>query len=310
MRERTCVIVNPAAGRGRGARMFSEVESAFARIGGAQVRTTAAKGDEIAIARAAIADGCTTIVAVGGDGTTANVANAILHSGADVRLAVLPAGTGNDFSKVLGTSRADAATIAELCAQESSVRVDVGRVEDIFFVNCCGFGFDVAVLEQIGRIPWLKGRSLYLYTALRQLFRFRGINVAITSVNSERPATVHMLLAIANAAYFGGVFTIAPGASATDGSLEAVSILDIRPARRIAVLAAATRGTHMRYPQCSVERAPSFELMFDSPPSYEADGEVYRARTSVLRVISCPSALRVVTGPGFAASTKRQSNSE
>ncbi len=299
MAERVCVIVNPAAGRGRGARLIPEITARFGKISGSEIRTTASKGGETALARQAIADGFTTIVAVGGDGTTTNIANAILHSGADTRLGVMPAGTGNDFAKILGTADADVATLAALCAHESDVRVDVGRIEDVFFVNCCGFGFDVAVLEEIGRTPWLRGSSVYLYTALRQLFGFRGIDVATKSKKEDRPARLHMLLVIANGPRFGGTFIIAPGASVTDGQLDLVSILDIPPMRRITMLGAATTGTHQRYPECIFERSTSFDLQFSAPPSYETDGELHHASSSKLTVSSCPAALRVVAGPAF-----------
>lgn len=299
MAERVCVIVNPAAGRGRGGRMVPEISAKFHEIAAAEVRLTRSRGEESDIARAAIADGYTTIVAVGGDGTTANVANAILHSGADVRLGVLPAGTGNDFAKVTGTARASLRTVAELCFAAGDVRVDTGRIEDTFFLNCCGFGFDVAVLEEIERTPWLRGNSVYLYTALRQLFGYRGFDAAITSESGVRPRALHMLLVIANAAWFGGMFRIAPDASTTDGLLDAVSILNIPTRRRIPMLAAATRGTHIARPECRIDRAPSFEVSFDSAPSYEADGELHHAGSAAVTVTSFPSALRVVVAPGF-----------
>lgn len=299
MAERVCVIVNPAAGRGRGARMVPEISAKFHEVGAADVRLTRSSGEESDIARSAIAEGYTTIVAAGGDGTTANIANAILHCGADVRLGVLPAGTGNDFAKAAGTARASIRSVAGLCFAAADVRVDAGRIEDTFFLNCCGFGFDVAVIEEIGRTPWLRGNSVYMYTALRQLFGYRGFDAAITSESGVRPRALHMLLVIANAVWFGGMFRIAPDASITDGQLDAVSILNIPAWRRIPMLAAATRGTHIERPECRIDRARSFEVSFDSPPGYEADGELHRAASATVRVSSCPSVLRVVVGPGF-----------
>ncbi|MEO8193579.1 MAG: YegS/Rv2252/BmrU family lipid kinase [Gemmatimonadales bacterium] len=292
--ERVCVIVNPAAGRGRGARMIPEIKARFGEEGVTDVRATSAKGDERAIARAAIADGFTTLVVVGGDGTTANVANAIMNAGADTRLAAMPAGTGNDFAKVLGTADADVRTLARLATGPSDTRVDVGRVENVFFLNSCGFGFDVAVLEEIAHTHWLRGSSIYLYAALRQLWSYRGFEVSIRSRGSLVASDFHMLLVIANAAYFGGMFTIAPDASVTDGRLDAVSILDVPAARRIALLGAATRGTHLRYPECQTRRAKSFDVSFAAPPMFETDGELHRAANSSVHVISCPLALRVV----------------
>ncbi len=279
--------------------MMPEITARFGEVGITEIRTTAFKGDEIDVARKAIADGFTTIVAVGGDGTTTNIANAILHSGADVRLAAMPAGTGNDFAKVLGTAKASVRSVAALCARPTDVRVDVGRIEDVFFLNCCGFGFDVAVLEQINRTSWLSGSSVYLYTAMRKLFDFRGFNVTIDSAAGSHWSGVHMLLVIANGAYFGGMFEIAPGASARDGMLDAVSIMDLSSAGRIRVLGAATRGRHGQHPECVMKRASSFDLKFAAAPSFETDGELHQANSEHVRLSVCPAALRVVAIEGY-----------
>jgi len=289
--ERICVIVNPLAGRGRGAKLVPAISAAFA---GAAVRISETKGDERRLAREAIGEGFTTLVAVGGDGTTANIANAILHSGGGARLAVMPAGTGNDFAKLLGTHKSGAPEIARLCSDADDLRVDAGRIEDVFFLNACGFGFDVAVVEGIERTPWLTGNSVYIYTAMRQLFGYRGLEAATSSILGQRPRALHLLLVFANAENFGGAFRIAPGASVSDGKLDAVSILDIGPLRRITMLSAATRGEHIHYGECRVERAPEFDATFDEAPAYEADGELYRAKSATVRISSCPSALRVV----------------
>jgi diacylglycerol kinase family enzyme len=107
-----------------------------------------------------------------------------------------------------------------------------------------------------------------------------------------------MLLVFANTEYFGGMFRIAPGARFDDGELDMIEILDLPASRRVSMLAAATKGDHMKYPECVMNRARSFELTFPSPPSYETDGELHRAASSTLTVTSCPSALRVLTASG------------
>jgi diacylglycerol kinase (ATP) len=279
--------------------MIPQIKARFGALGFDEIRTTERKGEESGLAQQAISDGFTTLVAVGGDGTTANIANAILHSGADVRLAAMPAGTVIEFAKVLGTAKSSVLSVAEICAIPSNVRVDVGRIEDVFFLNCCGFGFDVAVLEQIHRTTWLRGSSVYLYTAVRQLFGFPGFDVSIGAPGQSKSRDRHMLLVIANAAFFGGTFKIAPGASVVDGMLDAVSILDLSSLGRIGMLSAATRGAHGQRKECLMERASMFEVEFASAPSFETDGELHHANQSKLRVVSCPAALRVVAARGF-----------
>src|SRR6185312_2980888 len=118
-----CVIVNPASGKGRGAKAAERVRQAFAAVGVTDIRSTKAKGDEKTVALRAIQDGARTIVAVGGDGTWSNVANAILSSGAPVRLAFAAAGTGNDFAKTVGAPASDFAATARLAVDGPDVAV-------------------------------------------------------------------------------------------------------------------------------------------------------------------------------------------
>ena len=290
MSERVSVIVNPAAGRGRGARILPRVSKAFGDVGVSEMLLTRSRGHETDLTRDAIDRGATTIVVVGGDGTTTHVANAILNSGADARLAIIPAGTGNDFAKILGTDKRDVRDVARMSVEPGNTHVDVGRIEDHYFLNCCGFGFDVAVLEGTLRRGWLRGNSVYLYTALSELLAYRGFDVRVAGETRR-----HLLLVVANTEYFGGMFRIAPGAQVSDGELDMVTVLDIPPSRRISMLAAATKGTHFRFPECTLERARAFHLSFPSPPTYETDGELHSAASADLTVSSCPAALRVVT---------------
>ena len=53
----------------------------------------------------------------------------------------------------------------------------MGKVEDRYFLNIAGFGYDVAVLEDSWNVAYLEGSLLYLYCALRQLGSYRGFSV-------------------------------------------------------------------------------------------------------------------------------------
>jgi diacylglycerol kinase (ATP) len=296
MPARVTVIVNPAAGRGRGARALPAVTEAFERVGITDVRVTASKADERTIAARAIDDGATTVVAVGGDGTWSNVANAILSAGAGdaVRLGMVAAGTGNDFAKTVGAPASDAAATARLVAEGAETRVDVGHIEDRYFLNIAGFGFDIAVLEDIPSIPWLTGDAVYIYSALRQLVGYGGVDIDITSPGGRRGATRHLMLIVANARNFGGAFRIAPHASLTDGVLDAISIHDATAWRRLQLFGAAARGTHIGRQEVVAEAAASFTIHFAVPPAYETDGEYRQASSADVEIRCIPGALRVV----------------
>ena len=291
---RVCVIVNPAAGRGRGGRALPGVRAAFAAVGITDIRQSTEREGEATVADRAIAEGCDTLVAVGGDGTWSNVANAILRSGADCRLALIAAGTGNDFAKTAGAPAHDAAATARLVVAGVDRRVDVGRIEDRWFLNIVGFGFDVSVLESVAGITWLKGDALYAYAALRQLGSYVGTEIAIDSAARTRASAAHLMLVIANARHFGGTFRIAPHASITDGLLDAVAIGDASPFRRLQLFGAVIRGTHAAMPEVHIEPSRAFTLRFPTAPAYETDGEYRRAASTTIEVACVPNGLRLV----------------
>jgi diacylglycerol kinase (ATP) len=245
-----------------------------------------------------VEEGVDTIVAVGGDGTWSNVANAIIGAGAGgaVRLALGAAGTGNDFAKSVGAPATDLAATARLAVDGPDAPVDVGCIEGKYFLNVTGFGFDIAVIEDVETFTRLSGELVYAVSALRQLFGYAGIPIGLSngSGGAERALVQHLLLIIANGRNFGGTFRIAPAASLTDGRLDAIAIRNASPLRRVRLFGAATRGTHVGMPEVSAKQASHFTLAFAAPPAYETDGEYNRAASATLEVRCVPGALRVV----------------
>jgi diacylglycerol kinase (ATP) len=293
------VIMNPAAGRGRGARKLPALRSAFAAGGITDIELTTAPGDEARLARQALQDGCSTVIAVGGDGTWSKVAAAL--AGSDCRLALVAAGTGNDFAKSLGVPATDPVAMARLAVDGPDERIDMGRIGDRLFLNIAGFGFDASVAQAMLETPWLTGEALYLFASARQLFAFRGLEIDVVPDRAIGFRN-RLLLAICNGRRFGGSFVIAPNAMLDDGQLDAITIGEATPLRRAALFAAATGGTHLGFPEVTERRASSFLLRFRAPPVFQADGELHQAVTTELEVGCLPRALRVVTSGG--ASTR------
>jgi diacylglycerol kinase (ATP) len=292
---RACLIVNPAAGRGRGAKLIPGVARAFAACGITDVRATVAPDDEARVVRAAVADGVETIAVLGGDGTWSKAAAEVARLGAPARLAFLAAGTGNDFVKTLPEPARDADAMARLVAGDGvERRIDMAAVDGQWFLNVAGFAFDVAVLQRTARLRWLAGAALYAAAALRELLAYPGLHVALDGDPPRR----YLLLAFANGAHFGGAFHVAPDARVDDGLLDAIAIPDIGRAGRPGMLVRAARGTHLRHPRVAHRRAAAFTLQFRAPPVYEADGELRRAAGAEVRVESRPGALRVLVPSG------------
>src|ERR1700680_4540644 len=217
---RTCLIVNPSAGGGGAINHLEEIRAAFAAGDLACVYTTRSAGDEARVTRSALSRRCQVIVVVGGDGTCSRVAHEILASKGECRLAVVPFGTGNDFSKTLGVESMTFAEIATLVTNQNPSRMDVGCVDGHHFLNSCGFGFDASVLEASNRVRFLKGDAVYIYSALGQLFTYRGIEVSVNGVPGVNRGPM-LMVTVSNGRSLGGAFRIAPHASVLDGKLDA-----------------------------------------------------------------------------------------
>ena len=286
------VVFNPRSGKGRGARLLAPVLQALG--GDVAHGLTAVAGDEARLTTEALGRGFRRIVAVGGDGTWSNVGNAIIRSGVDAALGLVPAGTGCDLAKSLGVPARDVARCARITRDGHSRRIDAGRIEDRYFLNVAGFGFDIAVIEDSWTVRYLGGDLLYLYCALRQLHRFPGFPVSM-AVDGEAPSRGEMLmLVVANARIFGGGFKIAPEADLGDGRLDVVSFGNMTLFRRLSIMGRLLRGTHGGAPEVASRRARRLELRFDAPPAYETDGEWHRAVSADLTIETIPGALRVL----------------
>ena len=297
--ESTVVVLNPAAGRGRGAKLLPRVREAFAQAGGAAVRVTERRGDEARLVSEALRSGATTIVAVGGDGTWGRCASAVLDAGANdaVRLAFLTGGTGNDFAKNLDAPTRDPAAMAALVSDPSVERLaDAGVIESggarHWFLNVAGFGFDAVVLEDTTRGGALGGYVVYIAAALRRLVGYPGF--AYTEGGSQGASRVAMMLVFSNGRNIGGAFRIAPDARIDDGLLDCVEIGDVHGLARIPLFARALRGAHLAHPRVRARRRSHFALAFTGAPWCDLDGELVQLASRDCDVRAVPRALRVV----------------
>lgn len=290
--------MNPTAGRGAARSRIHEVRAAFAAYGITDVRETRLAGDEEKLAALAIQQGVETVVAVGGDGTCARIAGAVLGSERPCRLAVVPCGTGNDFAKTLGVSSYTADQVAELVERAPPTLIDVGNIDGDHFVNSCGFGFDASVLQATERVRFLKGDAIYIYSALRQLFTYRGFDVSVRR-SSSADAQKMLMLTVSNGCFLGGAFRIAPHASVLDGELDVGFFGDCDLIDRVRLFSGALRGTHLGLTSVKTQRVRKMTLRFPAPPMMELDGELRQALSSTVQIECVPRALNVIAAPGY-----------
>jgi diacylglycerol kinase (ATP) len=288
------VVFNPHAGKGRGAQFVAPVLEGLGSASGVEHALTQAPGDEARLAREAIARGFRRLVAVGGDGTWSNVGNAILGSGRPAELGLVPGGTGCDLAKSLGIPARDVHECCRIVREGFTRTIDVGRIEDRYFLNIAGFGYDVAVLEDSWNVAYLEGSLLYLYCALRQLGSYRGFRLEGEADGRAFASQDMLMVIVANARVFGGGFRIAPAADLEDGRLDVWTFGNMGFGGRVSALARLLLGRHGSHPRVGHVQAARLVYRFATPPPYETDGEWNQARAPELVVESVPKALRVL----------------
>jgi diacylglycerol kinase family enzyme len=165
---RAFVVVNPAAGGGRTARLWPSLREGLRRVGlEFEAAETSGPGSATELTRRAVADGWPLVVAVGGDGTVNEVANGLMAPGGRPTgvLGAIMSGRGRDACRNLGIA-ADHAVAMRRLVHGEDVLVDVGATEGAgaaprFFVNSAGAGFDaVAATRSTRRSAALIGTSL------------------------------------------------------------------------------------------------------------------------------------------------------
>ncbi len=171
--EPLCVVVNPGSGRKAGQLSLEELEGRLAALPRpVSLRRARSGGDIQDHVRGALADGCRTIVAAGGDGTVCAVA-AVL-AGQDARMGVIPMGTFNFFARGLGIPE-DVADALEVLATGRPVPVTVGEVNGRLFLNNASIGAYPAILDQREGIykRWGRSRLAAYWSVLSALTGFK-----------------------------------------------------------------------------------------------------------------------------------------
>lgn len=289
------------------------------------VHETATAGDATEKTRTALNAGRELIAVVGGDGTLSEAAEGFFEpfeSDAFPKpinpracLAILPAGTGDDFARGLVGRRLQIGPWSDLLvghllqretATTNVVDVLVGASNNFTHRFVClnastmGIGGETAsrVSAQGKLIRNFSGGARFMFGAAGALMKWRERRVRITVDNVEMVDGPMNLVAVANGLYAGGGMMLSPDARPDDGKLDVVSVSGLT---RVAVMREMTRihsGGHVANPKVRVQQGTEVKIETfadDDALLIEADGNL-RGRTPVqFRVV--PKALRVIVPP-------------
>jgi diacylglycerol kinase (ATP) len=294
-----CVIFNPAAGRGRARQLVERLR----RLSGPamDLRPTNWPGHAVELAERAVADGHTTVIAAGGDGTVHEVANGLIRAGRpEVIFGVWPIGSANDYAYALGATGdwpLEPARRKKLSARP----VDVGRVNSgnrvSYFLNCLGIGFNGAVTFESRRIHGLRGMALYGLAFCTAVCRhFHSPLVGITIDGKEQD--LRTLAFSVNIGKREGGFLVTPRAVLDDGQFDFVHAGPLSRWQALTMLPRIATGTlPADHPLIRQGRCRAVRVRSDVPLRVHTDGELFVATENgptELIIEMLPAALRVL----------------
>lgn len=220
-------IVNPAAGNGFSVTTMRKLEDILTSRGVEYHVFQTGKAGQATMLAAELSKKkeVLAVVAVGGDGTAGEVAAGLTGTGK--AMGIIPAGTGNDFIKSAGIPN-DPLKALELLFSGNPIPIDTGTVNDRFFLNVCGTGFDVTVLDYAeSEKEKHRGLTPYFLGLIKAIFHYRNIRLTVTA-DKEKEEGQYLICSVANGQFIGGGIPICPAADIQDGYLDLVLISGVR----------------------------------------------------------------------------------
>ena len=273
---------------------------------------TEAQNHATEIGREACGGGYDVVVAFGGDGTLNEVANGV--AGTDVPVAILPGGSTNVVSRTLGIPNDVVDATEHLLALADAWaprKIDLGRVDDRYFVFSCGAGIDATVVRRVDAHPRLKaaaGPYYYSWAAVSALYRQYMVRPVRMRVEIDGQSAEGITALAQNSdplTYFGKrPIRVCEGIEIDDGTL-AMGVLERAAQRDMPTLIprlfserrpAARHRRIAHFPHIAAATVTSISETKDGTPRpfpVQVDGDYIGERTRIELSVA-PSALTIV----------------
>ena len=213
-------IVNPAAGKGRAINIVPKIHALFENMDEPYfIELTKGNGDATEIARRYTSTDDYRVYSVGGDGTLNEVLNGMIDSNSS--LADLPLGSGNDFIKSI-CKNGYGDDILEKTVFGTEQFIDVGKINDRYFLNISSAGLDGVITQNAHRfkkLPLFPSHLAYLASILVTLWTYKSTVLDIT-IDDKTIQQKSLMLTIGNGQYYGGGMNVLPYADISDGLFE------------------------------------------------------------------------------------------
>jgi diacylglycerol kinase (ATP) len=299
---KTLLIVNPAAGHGRGKKCFERLEPVLReKMPGVDVRFSEYPGHAFELGRRAAEEGFERLVCLGGDGTPFETISGLYERGRPAgrpEIGLIPAGTGNSFLRDFGTATPGEALDNIMSGRRRSVDLveftyeDHGRAVRRYSLNILGVGLIADILQLTNERLKFLGAAGYSLAVLLRLARGMKNRIEIET-DGVRRTVADSALVISNSKFTGGKMKIAPAADVSDGRVDLVLFNQVNRREIVGIFGGVFSGRHAEHPKVEMLRASRITVEADPPLRLMADGELL-GRTP-LKLTVLPGELTLLT---------------
>jgi diacylglycerol kinase (ATP) len=295
---RTCVIFNPRAGS---ADQAEKLRDALAQRPHTVLRETSKAAEASLLSAQAMREGYDLIVAAGGDGTINEVVNGLAPGFGQVRLGILPLGTGNDLARTLSIPL-DPLLALEALEHGCEQKIDLIEVQSegrtAYCINVAAGGFsgqvDEILTEEMksswGPLAYVRGAS----TVLPNLKDYQT-SLSIATADFEHVDALNII--VANGRTAAGGFEVAPEADPQDGLLDLVVVRYGSMLELAGVAARLFVGNYLDSGIVQHHRTERVRVASRPGMWFNVDGELLTNAPATFQVL--PQAIWVLTGPEF-----------
>ncbi|NPV55725.1 MAG: diacylglycerol kinase family lipid kinase [Anaerolineae bacterium] len=299
------VIVNPVSGNGAGKRLLPAITEKLNGIDlDYDLEVTMKPGHAKDLAFTAIKNGYQKIIAAGGDGTVNEVINGMMLAGngnnANVPLAVICIGRGNDFSYGVGipTNWLNGIEVIKTGRQQM---IDLAYLKGGDFPggryvgNGIGIGFDAVVSFVAARNKILTGFSSYAWAALKTIYLYYQAPSLKIELDDETILLSGLMVSIMNGRRMGGGFHMAPDSQPDDGLFDLCIVNEIPKGHMIPLIMRFMRGIQGGHKAVQFKRSKSVKVtaIKGTIPAH-ADGEAICTAGKEIDIQIVPNAINVM----------------
>ncbi len=294
--KRYLFIVNPITRGGEKSRKYIDKVHEHSKLD-ITLYSTEYAGDAKRKASISAIEGYTHVISVGGDGTLNEVVNGVMEIAPGKRpiIGTIPAGGGNDFGRMIGVPR-EPAIAFDAILRDRIMQVDVCRLNDRYFINNIGAGFDAKASWMAEKVRPLQGMLRYLVGVFLSFLHYEGYPMDVVA-DGEQFSEKYLLAAIGNSKTTGGGIPITPKAELNDGLLDVCLVGHLPLLKALALLPKVFTGKHVEHPIVRELKCKSIRLNAPSGIPVYVDGELpLPPRWTELDIEVIPQKLEFICG--------------